>query len=187
MRPPPNPVADPPGPSPPVSTWTVTPLTAAFAAAATLAASALAGGAAHWAPTAKALAEEGIDGAARARALPTAVRGERGRREQMHGPAALALQTWPERRTLMSPLPLPLPLLPLSHHHQAKALALASVAIGGTAAVTLAGAQLAGLDLGLSGSGAAAELSPGGAAAAAESVRAAVRGAARKRILGEED
>jgi len=185
MRPPPDPVADPTGPSPPVSTWTVTPLTAAFAAAATLAASALAGGAAHWASTAKALAEEGIDGAARARALPTAVRGERGRREQVHGPAALSLQTWPERRTLMSPLPLP--LLPLSHHHQAKALALASVAIGGTAAATLAGAQLAGLDLGLSGSGAAAELSPAGAAAAAESVRAAVRGAARKRILGEED
>ena len=60
-------------PPPPARTWTVTPLTAAGGAATVLAGGALAGGAAHWASTAKALAEEGIESVARVRAMPTAV------------------------------------------------------------------------------------------------------------------
>lgn len=100
----------------------------------------------------------------------------------MRGP----LPTWPANPSPSRSLP------PLPPHtaFQAKALALATLAMCGGTGVILAVAQVAGLaDVGGSSGGdgaATAVLSPAGAAAAAEEVRAAVRDAARRRIFGED-
>ena len=163
-----------PPPPPPPPSWHVTPLAASTAALGTLAASAFAGGAAHWASTAKALAEEGIDTLARVRALPTAVSWKE-RRELSDAGESANLATSPHHPSLSST-------------PQAKALAHATVAIGGSTAAALSAAQVVGLvDLGAAAAGGSAELSPAGAAEAAESLRAAVRGMARRRILGEDE